>query len=618
MSTKRKKYDPSRRHKFDFEKGEYVEKEEYVRAMENPTAILYARVSDQKQVDEGDGINSQLDSARRWAERNNVTVIKEFTDKAITWARLDRKWLLDALDYLKKENYKYPKVTHFICSEISRISRSEETDDTQVMKKKIEATGVSIILSFSWRNITTKNLNETFITDIDIVRAKHERLQIRERSLNGSISKLYNGVWIFYPPVWYERKHIKNGNRVEKILEMKEPEASIIKEWLELFANGVITSNTQLLHYFNSKTLTSNFHTPNPWKLQLTFVQRLFELEKLYFYAWYILYPNQNYGITKPIEAKHVPLITLQTAHKILKRIGYKGWLKAGIRKDTSDLYPLRGNVYCPYCNHSMTGRPSPGKSKKLYYYYGCNRKDCRQKENINVNVMHDDFVKLLEKLTPKEGILNLVEWVLKEVFHEKEKIKGSINEAKKRRIKEIIIELESYPATIGKLSKPEIIARFEEKWSELEEEKGLLEDEIKNEWLGEKDFNILYERVRNIIIDPVSIRELGTTELKILLVGVLFWWKLYYKKNEGFQTPQISALYRMISHLSGGEITSGAPEDIFIKLYENLYTELKQKQDIIESFVAHIKYEAKFDDKIKTKLLPQYSYLEEFQTFNI
>jgi hypothetical protein len=50
----------------------------------------------------------------------------------------------------------------------------------------------------------------------------------------------------------------------------------------------------------------------------------LFEIEKLYFYAGFILYPNPNYGITKPVEAIHVPLISLSTAHKILKRLNLK------------------------------------------------------------------------------------------------------------------------------------------------------------------------------------------------------------------------------------------------------------------------------------------------------
>jgi hypothetical protein len=54
------------------------------------------------------------------------------------------------------------------------------------------------------------------------------------------------------------------------------------------------------------------------------YIKRLFEVEKLYFYAGYILYPNPNYGITKPVEAVHSPLISLSTVNKILKRLKYK------------------------------------------------------------------------------------------------------------------------------------------------------------------------------------------------------------------------------------------------------------------------------------------------------
>ena len=112
--------------------------------------------------------------------------------------------------------------------------------------------------------MSSKNLNDSFVNDIDIIRAKHERLQTRERSMNGTTSKLYNGIWTFSVPSGYERRHIKNGRKTEKILEWKHPEAEIIKEGLELFAEGLVTNNTQLLHFFNERSLTSNFHTPNP------------------------------------------------------------------------------------------------------------------------------------------------------------------------------------------------------------------------------------------------------------------------------------------------------------------------------------------------------------------
>jgi len=117
--------------------------------------------------------------------------LRVFQDSAISGRDLNRKGLHQAIEYLKKENYKYPKVTYLICTEISRISRSEDITQTIEMKKRIESTGVSIITANSGRTITNENLSDAFMTDFDIIRAKYESLQIGERSMNGSKSKLY-------------------------------------------------------------------------------------------------------------------------------------------------------------------------------------------------------------------------------------------------------------------------------------------------------------------------------------------------------------------------------------------------------------------------------------------
>lgn len=562
MSKKQPKYDISKTMRYDIEKGEFVEKNTYKEAKENPMAIIYVRVSDQKQVDEWSGLESQEATCKRWAETKGIKILKIFSDWGKSGADMSRKGLLDSIEYLKKENAKYPKVSYFLCTEVSRISRSEDTTQTGDLKKRIESTGVDIITTYTGRNISSLNVNDSFITDIDIAIAKSERLRIRERSLNGSKAKLLSWYWIFDVPAGYERIHIKNWTKTEKLLQKVEPQASIIKEWLEMFANGVFINHSQLLQYFNDKKLKSNYHSPNPWKLNLTFIKRLFEVEKLHFYAGYILYPNPNYWVMKPVEAVHMPLINLSTVNKILKRLNHKWGLKVWPRKDTSELYPLRWMVYCPHCHYPMTARPSKGKMGTIYYYYGCNRKDCKHKENINIEVMHWDFEKLLQRLTPKKGILALLDGILKEVFNEKNKRQRNLNECKKQRIKEIEKEVETLRNTLWKLSRIELIQNVEEKRAELEQEKEILENELQDKALNEREFIVLYERIKNIIEDPLSIWELWSVELKMLLVGVLFWWKLYYKKNEGYQTPQISALFGILDHLNDGNIPSGAGDE--------------------------------------------------------
>ena len=59
----------------------------------------------------------------------------------------------------------------------------------------------------------------------------------------------------------------------------------------------------------------------------------------------------------------------------------------------------------------------------------------------------------------------------------------------------------------------------------------------------------------------------------------------------------------------------NGAPEGIFVKLFDTLYSELKQKEDVINSFVAQLRYGAKFDERLKERFLSENSYLADSQT---
>jgi len=111
--------------------------------------------------------------------------------------------------------------------------------------------------------------------------------------------------------------------------------------------------------------------------------------------------------------------------------------------------------------------------------------------------------------LTPNKGILALLDGILKEVFDEKNKKQHHLNECKKQRIRDIGKEIDNLRSTIGKLSKIELIQNVEEKRAELEQEKEILQNELQDKALNEREFVVLYERIKNIIEDPLSIWEL-------------------------------------------------------------------------------------------------------------
>ena len=178
----------------------------------------------------------------------------------------------------------------------------------------------------------------------------------------------------------------------------------------------------------------------------------------------------------------------------------------------------------------------------KLYYYYWCNRQDCPSKENIPIEQIHQDYEKMLGHITVHPEIIKLSEWILKEKMQDKNGFTLKVEQWYKNRIKEINYEIASIEDKINKLSKPELIAKLETQWSILEEEKSMIEKKIEDWRLAEDDFNKIFEKIKLLLWDPVSVRRYWPTSLKQLQVRVLYGDEIFYKKNEGFQTLTNSA----------------------------------------------------------------------------
>ena len=550
MTTKKKKKS-DRREKYDFTLEWWlIEKKSYSELKKNPTAVIYTRVSDIKQVNDGNWLESQENACRTYAKGHEIKVLKVFRDEWISGAEMERDWLSETISYLKEMNsWGTKKVAYLLCTEISRLSRWN-LSESEFIQNKIESTWVEIILTSSWMNITKTNSSQEMMSDMYRIRAKQERNNIRERSLIWSINKLKLWERIFTPPAWYERIYEKENWKTERRLMKKEPYASILKEWLELFANGVIESKADLTRFFNEKGLKSNFHWKKDKELPSTFVDKLLTIEKLYFYSGFIFYPNEPYEITTPVEAIHEPIINLSTMWKILDRIKFKWIKKSWWISEKSELFPLRWLILCPYCHFHMTWWGSRWKLWKIYHYYGCNRKDCEWKEYIPVNKMHEDYEKLLQQTTPKPEVLKLAEYIIREKVKDKNGTLNKIEQWYNNRINQINKDIKSIENKIEKLSKPELISKLEEEWSVLEEEKEILNKKITNWKLIEEDFDKMFEKLKIILLDPISVWRYWSLSLKKLQARVLYGDEIFYKKNEGFQTLTYSngdVLFRSI-----------------------------------------------------------------------
>lgn len=134
----------------------------------------------------------------------------------------------------------------------------------------------------------------------------------------------------------------------------------------------------------------------------------------------------------------------------------------------------------------------------------------------------------------------------MKEKIKDKNKQLIFINSENDKRIMEINEKIENLKNLLGKISNPVLVEKTEQEWTELMQEKEYLKKVNEDRKIAENDVDIIFDRVKTLLTNPIAIWNLGSLELKRLQVIVFFGEKLFYKKMEAFKPP---LLLRYIRH---------------------------------------------------------------------
>lgn len=516
-------------------------------------AVIYCRVSEMKQVKEWFGLEGQ---ERVCKERCNnqsipIEVDRVFVEEGISWSTMSRKEFDACIAYLDEQNKKYTKITHFVVSEASRISRPDDIVEAFTMEASIKATWVKIItLDMPWIDESTDEWH--LFKTIQYAIAGYERKKIKKRASNGRINRLKNGYRAFpFPPVWYKREKYWTKNYEDIIDDTKWP---ILKEALELFANDIILSQADLRRFLNGKGFRTN--AKNCTKLHKTFPEKLLQLHRLFYYAGHIYYPER--WITEPIIAKHIGLIDLETAYKIIDKLkiihGRHKRVKMCTHKMT-DENPLRWAIICPNCNRRFTSwttnkyKMKDGvKIKKEYPYYGCNNSSCDQKVNVGKAKLEEQFASLLSWIKLPNEISTLIKEIFTQERSNAVKRKKNLGEDKKQSLLRLHTRQRKLEETMLRTSHTKLYEKLEKEWSEIESEK----DRITKLLVVQKDYDKtkkeLLDQTQLLFKNPLALRKKWSSTIRWLLIKVRFWDKLTYTKVDGLQTKSTWVL----TNLSG------------------------------------------------------------------
>jgi len=510
-------------------------------------AIIYVRVSWDRQVREWHWLEGQEESARTWCKINKAEEDKVFKDEAISWKIMDRKGLMDAIEYLEKQNKKFTRITHFVCTELWRIARPEDREEGTALVARIEATGAKVITTLEHRDTSTDE--GKLMDDIKFCIASYERKKIMKRAKNWRVSRALQGYRPFSSlPPGYK----KEGQGKTAIVVKDDFKAKIISEWLELFARNVLITNTDLLEFFREKWLTTN-EKNYKGKLRSSFIEKTFLLHRLFFYAGYIFYPE--WDIDEPIEWKHPAITSLDVIYKIIEKLQKGNLLKRRPRKvEMSAEFPLRGVIYCPACHRKMTSWYSKSWTGKQVPYYGCSYKDCSVRENIPKEMLEGSFKDLLNTYKLPDDFVPAFKIILKEERENSKENEHSLRDKKMGMKVSIENRMKDVEESMMKTKNIDLYARLEQERAELNSEKLVLEDDLNTDSYTEAEYMELYDKALWIITNPLAFWTLGNTEIKQLLLAVWFGWKLYYNKKSGYRTNDTWLLNYILAYMGANK----------------------------------------------------------------
>jgi site-specific DNA recombinase len=358
-------------------------------------AVAYVRISSVRQID-NESPETQKEVIKRYAESNNIEIIEWFYDEAKSGKNTDREELKNLLSFANK--YK-GKIDHVIVYKMNRMSRDLDSFISNV-KLVLNAMGITI-------RSATEQVDDTstgrFMENLLIMLGQMDNEVKSGATIDNMRALALQGYWQHPPVIGYEPYKIENDLGKKRPSLKPSIMADKVKIVLERFSVGDITK-AELTRYAKSIGLSSRYGKT----ISEESMNRMLENPV---YAGYV---RDNFTDKKLVEGKHKAIID-KSVYERNQTILYGKSNRKGERHDHRNAdYPLRGLLLCMNCNKKLhSSAPQTGNGKKSPRYH-CARKSCVGKvPSVKSEIVHREFVSMLEIIKPSDEILKLYKHVL-------------------------------------------------------------------------------------------------------------------------------------------------------------------------------------------------------------
>ncbi len=299
-------------------------------------AVIYARYSSHNQREES--IEGQLRECYEYASKNEITVIKEYVDRALSGKTDNRPGFQRLIKDSEKKGFEA-----VIMYTLDRFARNRY--DSAIYKAKLKKNGVKLIyvkqpMPDTPEGIILESVLEGYAEYYSANLARSIKRGMTENAL-----KCYAmGAKVFGFDKGKDKKY-----------HINEIEANIVRRVYELYADG--NTGKSIAEWVNSQGMKTCFGKPFRYN-----------------YIYNILTNEKYIGVYRfgdvVIEDGIPPIVSKELYDKVQERLRHNNVTRQ--KGKAKEEYLLTTKVFCGHCGKMMIGESGTSKTGKIYRYYKC------------------------------------------------------------------------------------------------------------------------------------------------------------------------------------------------------------------------------------------------------
>ncbi|MEG1752154.1 MAG: recombinase family protein [Clostridia bacterium] len=410
------------------------------------TCVIYARFSSHTQTEQS--IDGQLRECHAYAERNELNIIYEYIDRAISGTTDKRPLFQQMIEDSKKKQFDYVLVY-----QLDRFARNRY--DSATYKTKLKKNGVRVI---SAKENISDDASGILMEAVLEGMAEYYSSELGQKVKRGIKESMSKGNFI--------GGSVNLGYKIEnKKWVIDESESNIVKDIFNDYYNGIKGKEiADKLNNLNYKTKSNKHFDCNA-------VSKIIRSTK---YKGEITHDGKVYrAIVPAIVDKHL----WNCCNEMMDNVKHRQ-----TKGNAGNEHILSGKLYCGNCGGLMTAESGRSKNGPVYYYYKCyerkmHRNNCNKK-TVRKDWIENLVVDLTKKFILKQEIIDEIANKVCEKFNS-EITQNTLLINLEKQMKEIDNSLNQIVCAI---TNGIISYTLQDKLNELEKEKQNLQEQILNE----------------------------------------------------------------------------------------------------------------------------------------